>query len=68
MPQPSVRYYPSPAIVSPEAPPAAEEPPAAESAAENGAQQPASPVFRVGEYEVGEGFCLHLCGHPEIRY
>lgn len=26
------------------------------------------PAFRVGDYEVGEGFCPRLCGHPGIRY
>ena len=24
--------------------------------------------FRVGDYEVGEGFCPRLWGHPGIRY
>ncbi|GAB3878093.1 hypothetical protein GCM10028824_39350 [Hymenobacter segetis] len=27
-----------------------------------------TPVFRVGEYEVGDGYCPHLHGHPGIRY
>ncbi|WP_201977669.1 hypothetical protein [Hymenobacter rubidus] len=25
-------------------------------------------VLRVGDYEVGAGFCPRLCGHPGIRY
>jgi hypothetical protein len=25
-------------------------------------------VFRVGDYEVGEGDCARLHGHPDIRY
>ena len=27
-----------------------------------------TPVFRVGNYEVGEGYCPCLHGHPDIRY
>jgi hypothetical protein len=26
------------------------------------------PAFLVGDYQVGEVFCPHLCGHPGIRY
>ena len=25
-------------------------------------------AFRVGDYEVGQGFCPRLWGHPGIRY
>ena len=27
-----------------------------------------NPVFRVGDYEVGDGYCPRLHGHPGIRY
>ena len=50
----------------------AAEPPAEPPAAFIGALpvlRPATvPAFRVGDYEVGAGFCPRLCGHPGIRY
>ena len=33
-----------------------------------GPQLGAVRVLRVGYYEVGEGFCPYLWGHPDIRY
>ena len=54
--------------------PPAEEPPATlavpVAALAPDPEPPASAVgtFRVGEYEVGEGYCPHLWGHPGIRY
>ncbi|GAB3861070.1 hypothetical protein GCM10028822_39980 [Hymenobacter terrigena] len=53
----------------PNMPHAGAEPPAA--ARPGGAktiQLITAPVFRVGEYEVGDGYCPHLHGHPGIRY
>ena len=52
----------------PDALPAVEEPPA--TAPAGGAkviQLMPTPVFRVGDYEVGEGYCPCLHGHPDIR-
>lgn len=53
---------------------AAEEPPAAAPASE-AKVIPLVPVpvasvliFRVGNYEVGDGYCPQLHGHPDIRY
>ncbi|MGY3088572.1 hypothetical protein ACVWYF_001605 [Hymenobacter sp. UYAg731] len=48
---------------------AAEEPPAA--ARPGGAkviQLITTPVFRMSGYEVGDGYCPRLHGHPDIRY
>ena len=67
MPQRSIRRQPSLAAVSPEEPLAPEEPPAA-NPAEKAAESAAGKIFRFGEYEVGEVFCSHLCGHPDIKY
>jgi hypothetical protein len=53
--------------VQPDAALPVEEPPAAGSAAVPDEAVGAA-VLRVGEYQVGEGFCPHLCGHPDIRY
>jgi len=29
---------------------------------------PPAEALRVGEYEIGPGFCPRLLGHPDIRY
>jgi hypothetical protein len=68
MPQRSIRRQPAPVTASPETPLAPEEPPAANAEEKKAAESAAGKIFRVGEYEVGEVFCAHLCGHPEIRY
>ena len=49
--------------------PTVDEPPAAVRAGEAKVIQliPAL-VFRVGDYEVGDGYCPRLHGHPGIRY
>ena len=52
--------------------PPADEPPAAVLALVAltpwGTVRVAIVAFRVGEFEVGEGFCPLLYGHPGIRY
>ena len=47
----------------------ADEPPAAALPGEaKEVQLISTPVLRVGEYEVGDGYCPRLHGHPGIRY
>ena len=71
MPRTTSARRAAPTLSQPEAPRPIDEPPAAALAAPAIGQQVqvvVALVFRVGEYEVGEGFCPRLCGHPGIRY
>ena len=70
MPRSVTVRRPVPAFaVPPNSPLAVDEPPAAgRQAGAKVIQLHPTPVFRVGDYEVGDGYCPRLHGHPDIRY